>query len=233
MERQTIVLATYGASRDNDHADLMAALKYELELLVFETRESSQIDMARSQLSTMALAHGADVVVFIDKDILFDPLDVERLAMQARETRGIVGAPYSQRRMGAGVVGAIDPGPNGDVTFFEGGGLYPTLGVIGMGFTAIHRHVFELLDPLPEYALRSAQEGVLRPYFQKLVVDGYWLKEDASFCHAARQAGASLMMDTRIRVKHLGQHAFGIEDCRQRSPESPSLKLQLRHIVRP
>lgn len=228
MERRTIVLATYGSSRDNDHNDLMVALQHELHMLVFEVRESSQIDMARSQLATMALDHGADVMVFIDDDMLFDPLDVERLAEVARETRGIVGAPYSKRKMGAGVVGGID---TGEVTFFEGGNLYPVPGCIGMGFTAIHRDVCTKLDTLQDYALINSQEGVLRPYFKKLVVGGYWLKEDASFCHAVRQAGASLMIDTRIRVKHLGQHPFGIEDCRQRKEET-SLKLQFRPAAR-
>ncbi len=63
MERQTIVLATYGASRDNNHSDLITALRYELHMLVFEVRESAQIDMARSYLATMALDHGADVAL--------------------------------------------------------------------------------------------------------------------------------------------------------------------------
>jgi len=233
MERQTVVLATYGSSRGNAHSDLMAALKYELDMLVIETRESSQIDMARSYLADTGLSHGADVVVFIDDDMLFDPLDVERLASVARETHGVVGAPYSQRKMGAGVVGAIDPGESGEVIFFEGGGLCPTLGVIGMGFTAIHRHVFELLDGLPNYAAVNSQEGIMRPYFQKIAVDGFWLKEDASFCHVARLAGASLMIDTRIRVQHLGEHPFEIEDARQRKPAEPSLKLQFKTTARP
>ncbi len=224
MERQTIVLATYGSSRDNDHGDLITALRYELHLLVLEVRESPQIDMARSYLATMALDHGADVMVFVDHDILFEPLDVERLAEVAREQRGIVGAPYSKRKMGAGVVGGIEAG---EVTFFEGGGLYPAPGCIGMGFTAIHRDVFTKLDALQEYAPVNSQSGVMRPYFKKLVVNDYWLNEDASFCHAAREAGAPLMIDTRIRVKHLGLHPFGIEDCRQRKEET-SLKLQFQ-----
>lgn len=228
MERQTIALATYGSSRNNDHGDLIVALRYEIQMLVFEVRESAQIDMARSQLAMMALDHGADVMVFIDHDILFDPLDVERLAEVAREYRGIVGAPYSKRKMGAGVVGSP---ASGEVIFFEGGSLYPVPGCIGMGFTAIHRDVFTKLDALPAYAPVNSQNGIMRPYFKKLVVNDYWLNEDASFCHAAREAGAPLMIDTRIRVTHLGLHPFGIEDCRQRKEET-SLKLQFKAPTR-
>ncbi len=159
--------------------------------------------------------------------MLFDPLDVERLAEVARETRGVVGVPYSQRKMGAGIVGAPDTGGADAAVFFDDGKLYPSLGVIGMGFTAIHREVFEKIDALPGYATLSSQSGVTRPYFKKIVVDNYWLPEDASFCHVARQAGASTMVDTRIRVKHLGLHPFGVEDCRQRQ-EEVSLKLRFK-----
>jgi len=232
MERQTVVLATYGSSRDNNHGDLIAALKYELSVLVLEIRESSQIDMARSHLATMGLAHAADVVVFIDHDMLFDPLDVELLAESARHCHGAVGAPYSQRKMGGGMVGSIDAAQHPQVTFFEGGNLYDTNGVMGMGFTAIHRDVFNKLDNLPEYAARNSDQGIIRPYFQKITVDGYWLKEDASFCHAARRVGAPLLIDTRIRVKHLGQHAFGIEDCRPYRGDESSPQLQLKNVSR-
>lgn len=229
MEKRTIVLATYGAARAHEHGDCMDVLQHQLGVLVMQTRGSSQIDMARSHLAAMAMAHGADVVVFIDHDILFDPLDVERLADVARVARGIVGAPYAQRAMGAGVVGGLDP-EVGEVVFFEGGGLYPSAGAIGMGFTAIHREVFEKLNTLPEYAQVLSQEGLLRPYFKKLVVNGYWLKEDASFCHAARQVGVSTQIDTRIRVKHWGDHPFGIEDCLKRTTEPPTLRLKTRSV---
>ena len=226
MEKKTVVLATYGGSRDHAHGDLMDMLKYELGITVLDTRGHAQIDMARSLLAGAALAHGADVMVFIDHDILFDPFDIDRLADVARDTRAIVGAPYAQRAMGASLVGSFDASVQ-EVTFFEGGGLYPTDGVIGMGFTAIHRDVLERLDRLPQYALRNCREGIVRPYFEKIVVDGYWLHEDASFCAAARRAGAQTFMDTRIRVKHLGDHPFAIEDCRRKSADEKSLKIRV------
>lgn len=205
----------------------MAALKSELGLLVMETRGATYIDLARSQLACAALSHGADVTVFIDHDILFDALDVARIADVARETRGVVGAPYSARKMGSVIVGAFDPQVE-QVTFFEGGGLYPAAGVIGMGFTAIHRDAYALLAAQPEYAEVGSQEGNLRPYFQKLFVDGYWMTEDVSFCHAVRKYGGSAHLDTRIRVKHLGDHPFDIEDCTRRGAEKPSLRLKVK-----
>jgi len=225
--RRTVVLTTPGKSRDHDYGDCIDVLKHQLGLLVLETRRHPQLDMARSSLACAALDQGADVAFFIDSDITFDPPDVERLADVARETRGVVGAPYSIRGMGAGVIGGIDPDV-GDVVFFEGGGLYPATGIIGMGFTAIHADAFARLDRLPEYAPRQSPGGLLRPYFQKLVVDGYWHHEDASFCHAVRQAGGTTHVATRFRVRHVGDHPFCIEDASRRDWERPTITYRVK-----
>lgn len=226
MEKKTIALATYGKTREHRHGECMDALKHELGMLVLETKECSHIDVARSLLSTIALDLGADVAVFIDHDMAFDPLDVEKLAEEARGTRGIVGGVYSQRKMGSGIVGSFSPDTS-EAIFFEGGGLYESAGALGMGFTAIHRDVFEKLDALEQFARVQSQEGSMRPYFEKIKVDGYWLKEDASFCHAARLSGSPVHVDTRIRLKHQGEHWFGVEDCRSRQVDMPTLKVRL------
>lgn len=228
MEKRTIVLATYGKTREHQHGECMDALRYQLGIEVFDTKGHSQIDQARSLLATYAMAHGADVALFIDHDTIFNPLDVEALAEVARERQALVAAPYSIRKLGGSLVGGPDASKYEEVTFYEGGGVYDAVNVIGMGFTAIHRSVFEKFDDLPEYAEVNSGDGMVRPYFQKVVIGGFWHKEDSSFCHVARGLGVSTLIDTRIRVKHLGEHAFGIEDCRIKSPDLPTLKLQLR-----
>jgi len=228
MEKKTIVLATYGKTREHQHGECMDALRYQLGIEIFDTKAHSQIDQARSLLATYAMAHGADVALFIDHDTIFNPLDVEVLADVAREKQCVVGAAYSTRKLGGNIVGGPDSSKYEEVTFYEGGGLYDAVNVVGMGFTAIHRSVFEKLDELPEYAEANSGDGMMRPYFKKLIIDGFWYKEDASFCHAARSVGVTTLIDTRIRIKHLGDHAFGIEDCRIRSPDQSTLKLRLQ-----
>jgi len=225
--KQTIVLATYGVTVEHRHRDCIDALKAR-GTLVLEMRASSQIDIARSVLACAALDHGADVAFFIDHDTTFDPADVEAVAEAARETGGVVGVPYSTRRLGGSLVGGIDSAKYEEVTFFEGGGLYEAAAVIGMGFTAIHRSVFEKFDALPEYPVLRCNEGMVRPYFQKIVRDGYWYHEDSSFCTVARELGVSMMVDTRYRLKHWGLHGFGIEDCRLKPRDEPTVKLRLR-----
>ncbi len=228
MEKKTVVLVPYGkSSRDHLHGDCIDSLRHGLGVLVLEVRGSSQIDMARSYLACSALAHGADVALFIDSDTVFDPMDVAAISNSAREMQGVVGAPYSKRKMGTGMVGSFSPDVS-EVTFFEGGGLYETPAALGMGFTAIHRSVFDKLDALPQYAACNAQGGLVRPYFQRIIANGYWLYEDASFCHAARLAGAKTYVDTRIRVKHLGEHPFSIEDCCRQITDEKSFKIQVK-----
>lgn len=228
MEKKTIVLATYGATRGHAHSDCMEALRCQLGLQYFDTKGHSQIDMARSLLASHALAHGADVVVFIDHDILFDPMDVIAIADVAREVRGVVGAPYSMRQLGGAVVGGLTPTEGEPVVFYEGGGLYDASGTVGMGFTAIHREAFERFHELPEYAEVNSGDGLSRPYFQKRIIDGYWHKEDDSFCRMCRKLGIPTKIDTRIRVLHVGEHAFRIEDCRVRVTQENTLKLGIR-----
>lgn len=229
MEKKTVVLMTFGKTRDHEIADLVEIMRSELGLMVFDTRGHNQIDIARSLLATQALRMGSDVVVFIDHDMWFDPSDVLEIAETARKTVGIVSAPYSRRGMGAGIVGgSIVSEADGKVGFFGAGGLHEVSGTVGMGFTAIHHSVFRRLDAVEGYGLMRCAEGEVVPYFQKIVRDGYWLHEDASFCQVAREQGATLHVDTRIRVKHVGNYAFGIEDC-LRIPvvEAPELRLRL------
>lgn len=227
MEKKTVILATYGKTREHLHGRCIDSAQNDFGILVLSTHGNPHIDVARSLLACTALVHGADVAVFIDHDILFDACDVEALAVAARETQGVVGVPYSQRRMGGGFVGSVAPDIT-EVTFFEGGKLYEAPEALGMGFTAIHRSVFERLDAQPEYATCGSSDGPIRPYFQKLFVDNYWLPEDTSFCHAARKYGAKVYLDTRIRVKHLGDYPFGLEDCRVQIPDLPTMTVKVR-----
>lgn len=228
--KNTFVCVTFRKQRDHRISDLLEIVKHDFKIPVLEVRANIYIDVARSLLSCRALEQGADVTLFIDDDMIFDPHDIEPLAESARATRGIVGAAYSQRKPAGGVVGAFDAPSSGPATFFDGGGLLPvSSGPLGMGFTAIHRDVYTKIDLLLEYQTVQSDEGPMRPYFQKLITDeGYWLKEDGSFCHTARETGSSLHVDSRIRVFHVGEYDYALEDCQWQVPRLPSLQLSLK-----
>jgi hypothetical protein len=55
------------------------------------------------------------------------------------------------------------------------------------------------------------------PYFQPLVfedpeVGWRYMSEDYSFCWRAREAGHKVMLDTSIRLWHVGSYTYGWED---------------------
>ncbi len=227
MTKKTIVCIAYKGDRGHAHGDAVDVLKHQLGIPVLSIVGCSYIGKARSVLATSALAQGADVVFFVDSDTLFDPRDVERVADVARETRGVVGVPYSQRCLGGLVVGSFDASIE-QVTFFEGGSKYPASGVIGMGFTAICHDVFLKMDALVDMQPVSCMGHTCRPYFRESVIDGQWLHEDATFCHEARLLGCTTDLDTRFRLRHVGEHAFRIEDCANAHEDKPSLVLQIK-----
>lgn len=228
MEKKTIVLLTYrDHMKDDRHAQCVEELR-QRGVVTIETVGSPHIDIARSYLATVAMALAADVALFIDSDIVFEPDDVEKLADVARETRGVVGAPYALRQMGSGLGVGIVP-QDDHVVFYDGGGLYEVTGVIGMGFTAIHVEVLEKISGVAGYEPVMTQQGAAHPFFQKLIVDGRWLHEDASFCETARRVGAPTQIDTRLRLTHLGDHGFRIEDSVHRiRPDENTLKIRVK-----
>lgn len=229
MERKTIALGTYGGdSWYKDHSDCMNALRLNLGVEVMELRGCIYIALARSVLATAALDHGADVVVFIDHDIIFDPNDVLVIADEARDCKGIVAAPYSMRRMGAGVVAGLTP-DTGEITFGKGGGLYPVSWNLGMGFTAIHREVFDKVAFALSLETTRTLFGPCVPYFEQIKLDGFWHLEDASFCYKAHTAGVPCFTDTRINILHRGTHDFRIADAAKKHAEEPGdVKLRTR-----
>lgn len=229
MENQIIVLGTYGESWDKQHSACVWELRQTFGLTMLEAVGHHHIDIARSLLATAAMDQGADVAFFIDHDMVFDPADVLVLSAIAREKQGVVGAAYSARRMGTGMVGYIDPAEHEEVRFFDDGGLYPSNGAIGMGFTAIHRSVLERIAAQPDMERRRSVNGECVPFFEKLVHDGYWYSEDASFCERARAVGAPCFVETRLRVLHRGLHNYGIEDAgASRAIQPKTITLRLR-----
>jgi len=64
------------------------------------------------------------------------------------------------------------------------------------------------------------------PYFLPMVLadpGGYWyLGEDYAFCERARQAGHKIVIDTTLRIGHIGSYTYGWEDAGQAVPRVTS-----------
>jgi hypothetical protein len=179
---------------------------------VRRVRGFSQIDVGRSQLATDALRDGFQELFWIDSDVVFDPNDVERLRSHQLPFSCGIYAKKSRREFACSFL------PDTKQVIFGANGSLTEILYAGFGFVHTHRSLYETIRQncnLPEC---NAQFGsVLHPYFMPFPLphgSGYWyLGEDYAFCERARQCGCKIMLDTQIRLWHVGSYSFGWEDA--------------------
>lgn len=197
---------------DVDHAlKLLQGLGVEIKSF----KGSSAIDLTRNVAATKAMDDGFESFLFIDADVLFDPIDAIKMLCRPEP---VVAGVYASKKMGNGrlnvhfdpAIGKVRFGPWADR-------LYPALKV-GAGFlrvkTAVLRQMIEVLElprcrmaedyAYPFFMPFHAQEGGEERYFC----------EDYAFCHRLGQIGVPLMVDTSIRLYHIGGYAYGWEEAR-------------------
>ncbi len=175
----------------------------------------SAIDFARNIIATEALDEGLDSLLFIDADIMFDPADALKLLLSDEP---LIAATYAAKELGPSsqMNADFDPAVNSEgVRYGEWGGLYQARKV-GAGFlrikTWVLRSMIGTLD-LPRVVLGKTTGW---PFF----MPGLWeedgeLKyhcEDYAFCRRCRDAGIPLVIDTAIRLYHLGTYTYGVEE---------------------
>ena len=129
----------------------------------------------------------ADSILFIDDDMIFTPDDLERLRSDedAREYDIMMGLCQSRKPPHKPIL--LENNPNGMgfvVNSVPPADTIVNVGVVGLGFTLIKRHVFEALAD---------------PYF-------YWGEkgdgEDAMFSMDASKKGFKLGVNTRVQIGH-------------------------------
>jgi hypothetical protein len=170
----------------------------------------SAIDLGRSVLATRALADGFDELFWIDDDIGFDPEDVFRLRDTGEALVAGIYPKKGRRELAVHVV----PGTR-SFAFGRDGSL-SEVRYVGTGFMYTHRRLYEAMAPELPVCNEHFGERVI-PYFLPFVVkaeSGPWyLGEDYAFCERARRAGHRVMVDTRVRLYHVGTYAYGWEDA--------------------
>lgn len=184
----------------------------------------SQIDLARSQLATDAVLEGFEETLWIDSDVVFHPDDVETLR---RRNLPIVCGVYPQKGKPS-LACHIMPGT--PPTVFGRDGQVIEILYAGTGFLLIRREVY--LSIQRELTLPTANERFGRPlvpFFLPLVRphdEGAWyLGEDYSFCHRARDCGFKIHADTTIRLWHIGTYRYGWEDAGKSRPRFDPFQL--------
>lgn len=208
------------------HQDCDLALR-ELERRGYSVRRVggySQIDRARSQMVTDAILEGFEETLWIDSDIVFQPDDVETLR---RLNLPIVCGIYPQKGKQS-LACHVMPGTPSTV-FGQDGQLIEIL-YAGTGFLLVRREVYLTIQR--QFGLPTTNERFGRPlvpFFHPLTRphdEGAWyLGEDYSFCHRARDCGYKIHADTTIRLWHIGTYRYGWEDAGRDRPRSDPFRL--------
>ncbi len=197
----------------------------ELEQRGVEVRRypsTAAVDRTRCDAATAALEAGFDELIWIDSDIRFDPDDVERLR---RHDLPIVAGVYAKKGVQDLAV-HLEEG-TAELTMGEGGGLYDVR-YVGAGFLCTQRMVYDDIQRTFSLPVCNTKFGARTvPYFLPMVIaeaspppaakaTGYWyLGEDYAFCERARQSGHKIVIDTTIRLGHIGSYTYGWEDAGQ------------------
>jgi hypothetical protein len=171
-----------------------------------------QIDLARNQMASDALAAGCEETLWIDADTGFHPDAIEQLRSHDLP---IVCGVYPKKNKRELAIHAL-PGTR-EIVFGKEGGLIEVL-YGPTGFLRVRREVYEIIRrklALPECLADAGR--TLVPYFAPLLrADGegqWYLADDFAFCERARQCGYTIMADTTIRLWHIGSRQFGWEDA--------------------
>ena len=164
----------------------LCTASHPLELVTINPK-SSIVAVARNNGVARAQELGADVILFLDSDMVFPPNVLLRLMTHRK---AIVGAIYTRRLPPYEILGST---LSRDLNVGEDGLVEMTR--MPTGCLLIAMKVFESLK---------------RPYFRFGVNEetGAILGEDYAFCDDARKAGFHIWADMNLsrEIGHIGQH---------------------------
>lgn len=209
---------------DPDTTEALYRVIYSRSIPFIRHTGCSQLDIARSELANIALAHSFERLVWIDSDIVFHPRDFDRLVNVAVHfDLDIVCADYPTKE-------AIS---RSTVVDFPREGIYDhpqrlsrvaladhvrEIRRCGFGFCVVHRRVFEAVEQQGELqpALFGTRLDPAIPWFaprwdREELRNGrppVYLSEDYAFCERAGAAGMRIWCAESISIGHAGRHVF-------------------------
>lgn len=202
------------------------------------------IGRSRSIMCTEFLKSDADVMVIIDDDIVFDPVDFWKIVEGCRETRGIYGGAYVTRSLEPHLTSRSLP--NQEVRFAAGPVRRPIeFQYLATGFFAVHRDVLEGLigarieDADGGHVIAECTLGANQPFYpffmpyQCIEADGQrnYLSEDWAFCNSARQRGFKVWVDQSIILQHMGLYPYTVADLDNPGSAFPSTGIDRAHFT--
>jgi len=239
-----IALATpYGAHLEHPDVSMrMANMQSSLlqHQFVHTTIAMHIVSLARHKLVEMALEHDADVVWFVDSDVLLPP-NASILVDHIEAGVPVVSGLYVQRHPPfipqAYFVAATEVGIHNYMPMIDVPSEPTYVDAVGAGCLLVRTDVFRTLREHHEErrtALREARDRILSgkarlPIRLKGVTDaavhdalalGPWFEflagvgEDFYFCEKLRGIGIRPMLEPNVSCGHIGQQAFDISHFR-------------------
>ena len=185
------------------------------------------IDRVRSELATHALEEDIDEILWIDADMAFEPDAVDSLRAHGLPLIGGLYARRGQRGFSSQLLQEQN-----ELALGDPGGLIEAR-YLATGFLLTHRRVYEDIArkfdlPLCNASFKSPAVPYFLPMVRRDEKAGWWyLSEDWSFCERAIQAGYKPMLDTSIRLWHIGNYRYGWEDVATPIARVPGLRMKL------
>ncbi|QDT07033.1 hypothetical protein K227x_54580 [Rubripirellula lacrimiformis] len=193
---------------------------------VRRVRGYSAIDRARNEIASHALRDDFEETMWIDSDVTFDPEVIDNMRSLGEP---ILAGIYPQK--GFQKIACRVLPETRSIQFGQNGGLMEVR-YVAAGFLLVHRSVYKTVQT--QLALPLCNEifgGGVAPYFQPMVIDHggspLYLAEDFAFCERARQCGYNIMVDTRIRLGHVGSYEYSWEDSGKQLERVQNFTLRL------
>jgi hypothetical protein len=188
----------------------------------------SAIDQARNRMCYDALYYNDfEEIMWIDADVGFNPDDVDKIRQYglpicagAYPFKGVTFADRANRQM---TIQLLDEDKGSVIEFGDKGGLIEIKSA-ATGFLYTKKEVYEAIKinknlPLCNTSFDAPQYPFFHPnIFEENGGNYYYLGEDFSFCRYAVEAGYRIILDTTVKLKHIGLYPYQWEDLHLRRP---------------
>lgn len=192
-----IGIPTYGTIKTKTFESIVKFVKSVPYNIPVISQQGPYIQENRNTIVARAKIMGYDSILFVDHDMVFEPEAVEQLISRDKD---IVGAPFAVKFLPTDPFYAVKKSDHLGAKIWEEReeGLFACAG-IGTALILIKTSVFDKV-PQPWFEIRYDNKGVLE-----------W-GEDLWFCKKARDAGFDIFCDTKVKVGHVGDFEFRINE---------------------
>jgi len=167
----------------------------------------------RNLIATRFLqAKEAPYLIFIDRDIVFTPQDIGKIFESLKNGYDLIAGCYTIKT----TMSLASSCKQGDEPLLDG--TIKEVRYLATGFMGITRNLLEkMIEGLKLPLMHGGGDQETYPFFEEKQHEdpdygGMWLSEDYDFCHKARQVGVDSYLDTSIRLGHIGDALWQVDN---------------------